>query len=234
LENVFESAFIVQKEEVMPNPSIHAFAEKVAVVTGAESPVARAIAIQLALNGAFVTTASHSEAGASSLTGLLELGTLANHLTVDTGSASGAEAIANDLESRFGRIDLLVDVRNIPRRTNPETESIEVANYLQGPLSNLVEMMGSRPSPRLVSVLMGSPVDPEIERAFRAELAVSAEKLADRFRINGLIVTGLSSIRPVGELLEARSGTDADDVARVAMFFLSGESKAVNGQVLVV
>jgi hypothetical protein len=218
----------------MPNPSIHAFAEKVAVVTGAESPVGRAIAIQLALNGAFVTTASHREAGAASLLGLLELGTLANHLMVDSETVSGAKAILDDLESRFGRLDLLVDVQNISSVSDSKSDSVKVSDYLQSPLSALIEMMGSRPSPRVVSVLTGTAVDSEAEMEFRAKLITSAGVLSDRFRINGLIVRGTSSARGTAELFEARSGADADDAARVAMFFLSGESKAVNGQVLVV
>ena len=218
----------------MPNPSIHAFAEKVAVVTGVETPVGRAIAIQLALNGAFVVTVSDSEEGEVAVRGLLELGTLASHIRADATSNAGASRVADDLRIRFGRIDLLVNV--IFDRPDPqdETEALDSATLLGEPLTSLAGLMEGRPSPRIVNILI--PSEPSGVDQSQAEIFVrrSAGSLKGHFRLNGILVTGSLVSLKEGALLEERKGVDADDVARVAMFFLSGESKAVNGQVLMV
>jgi NAD(P)-dependent dehydrogenase (short-subunit alcohol dehydrogenase family) len=218
----------------MPNPSIHAFAEKVAVVTGVETPVGRAIAIQLALNGAFVVTVSDSEEAEVAVRGLLELGTLASHIRADAKSASGGSVIADDLQSRFGRVDLLVDVAVGASAAESETESMGSANSLSEPIISLIALMEGRPSPRIVNILI--PSEPSGVDQSQAEMFVrrSAGSLKGHFRLNGILVTGSLVSLKEGDLLEERKGVDADDVARVAMFFLSGESKAVNGQILVV
>jgi len=218
----------------MPNPSIHAFAEKVAVVTGVETPVGRAIAIQLALNGAFVVTVSDSEEGEVAVRGLLELGTLASHIRADAKSASGGSVIAENLQSRFGRVDLLVDVAVGASAAESETESMGSANRLNEPIISLIALMEGRPSPRIVNILI--PSEPSGGDQLQAEMFVrrSAGSLKGHFRLNGILVTGSLVSLKEGALLEERKGVDADDVARVAMFFLSGESKAVNGQILVV
>ena len=218
----------------MPNPSVHAFAEKVAIVTGVETPIGRAIAIQLALNGAFVVSVSDSDEGEVAVRGLLELGTLASHIKVDAASNAGASRVADDLRTRFGRIDLLVNVifdRPVPQ---VETESANSGNLLGEPLTSLADLMEGRPSPRIVSVAIRRDSAPSFKDWFEGFVRESAELLGSRFRSNGILVSGSSVNVDDGELLRERNGADADDVARIAMFFLSGESKAVNGQVLMV
>jgi hypothetical protein len=232
LENSFQSAFIESKEEHMPNPSIHAFAEKVALVTGVETPVGRAVAIQLALNGAFVTTVSSSPEGRDSIRGLLEIGTLSNHLTADVRSFEGSESVREDLASRFGRLDLLVQVRIVAQKLEGETEPEASANSLGNPLSSMMGLMRERPSPRIVEIILTEDLSDVTENAFRDSVSRSAAELGGKFRLNGIISRETPTSRGDDALLETRSGTDADDVARIAMFFLSGESKAVNGQVL--
>lgn len=216
----------------MPNPSIHAFAEKVALVTGVETPVGRAVAIQLALNGAFVTTVSSLPGGVDSIRGLLEIGTLSNHLTRDVGSPEGSESVRDDLESRFGRLDLLVDVRMVTQNLEGETKPGKSANSIGGPLSSIMELMRERPSPRIVEIILTRDSSDGLESAFRDSVSRSAGELGGKFRLNGIISRDSSVLKGDDSLFETRSGTDADDVARIAMFFLSGESKAVNGQVL--
>lgn len=216
----------------MPNPSIHAFAEKVALVTGVETPVGRAVAIQLALNGAFVTTVSSSPEGGDSIRGLLEIGTLSNHMTVDIRSPEGSESVRDDLASRFGRLDLLVDVRVVGQDLGGETKSETSANSIGNPLSSMMGLMRERPSPRIVEIILTEDSLHGLETGFRDSVSRSAAELGGRFRLNGIISRETLVSKSDDSLLETRSGTDADDVARIAMFFLSGESKAVNGQVL--
>jgi len=61
--------------------SIHQFAEKVALISDAASPVGRAVAMQLALQGSYVIGLFQDEVG--SLDELAELGTLAHGLKAD-------------------------------------------------------------------------------------------------------------------------------------------------------
>lgn len=217
----------------MPNPSIHAFAEKVAVVSGVDTPVGRAVAIQLALNGAFVTTVSEHASGGESVRGLLEIGSLSNHLTEDVTAVDGRDAVRQDLDSRFGRLDMLVDVRIIDGSRGFETDSGFAMKQSLGTLDPLVGLMAGRPSPKIVRVLITESIVPGREGSFREYLSGLIAELPSGFRANGVLVNASAPQLGTDGLLQTRSGVDADDVARIVIFFLSGESRAVNGQVLI-
>jgi len=204
----------------MPNQSIHAFAEKVALVTGVENPVGRAVAIQLALNGAFAVTASSVSEGARSVLGLQELGTLHGHLEIDAGSVGGARSAFEDLEARFGRLDLLVHLIS-----SGDMLSMGDADGIPEPIASLIGMMSSRPSPRIVLIVIGSHVaDLDLEAEIRARVVRLSQSTPPNLRFNSILHR---------DVRVEEGASEPDDVARIAMFLLSGESKAINGQTLV-
>src|SRR5688500_19928257 len=95
----------------MPAPSIHAFAEKVALITDGENPIGRAVALQLALLGAYVVVgfANSTEENRRAIGELQNLGTLANAVEADVSTVEGAQKLVREVEQMFGRIDLLVN-----------------------------------------------------------------------------------------------------------------------------
>ena len=95
----------------MPSQSVHAFAEKVALVTDGTNPVGRAVAMQLALLGSYVIVglSAESEEQTNALEELKSLGTLANAVKADISTVEGAKHLVAEVEKMFGRIDLLVN-----------------------------------------------------------------------------------------------------------------------------
>ena len=73
--------YSLPEPESMSVQSIHQFAEKVALISDASSPVGRAVAMQLALQGSYVIGLFGEEGG--SLDELVELGTLAHGIKAD-------------------------------------------------------------------------------------------------------------------------------------------------------
>jgi NAD(P)-dependent dehydrogenase (short-subunit alcohol dehydrogenase family) len=209
--------------------SIHQFAEKVALISDAASPVGRAVAIQLALNGSYVIGLFQHEGG--SLDGLIELGTLAHALKIDPSTDAGAEAAATEVECIFGRLDLLVNCLKF--RPESEFESVNEAVFTEMLRRNLgsvqfltkavFPLMKDRPKPKIVNVASATAQSDPIFGASQAGIislsASMAEKFPSNFRVNCV------------EVNEA-AGVAADDVARSVLFLLSSESAAMNGQVV--
>jgi NAD(P)-dependent dehydrogenase (short-subunit alcohol dehydrogenase family) len=208
----------------MPTPTIHAFAEKVAVITDGANPIGRAVALQLALQGSYVIVA-HSGAspeGASALGELKSLGTLASVVEADASTESGAEALIAAAASTFGRIDLLVDILSAgPGNEGSVRRVIDKAHGL----------LVSRPKPKVVMVVEDGGKETAVS-AVTVELAAS---LPPKFRVNAVVVGERFDDAARGldpELFPPRSGIDPDDVARVVVFLLSGEAIGLNGQSL--
>ena len=84
--------------------SIHQVAEKVALISDAASPIGRAVAIQLALNGSYVVGLFQEEGG--NLEELIELGTLAHAVKADPSSSAGAAAAATEVDRLFHLINV--------------------------------------------------------------------------------------------------------------------------------
>jgi len=95
----------------MPTYSVHAFAEKVALITDGGNPIGRAVALQLALHGTYVIVgfAAGNDGTESVLSELETLGTLANAVKSDVSTIVGATNLVAEVEKMFGRIDLLVN-----------------------------------------------------------------------------------------------------------------------------
>ena len=232
--------------------SIHAFAEKVALITDGDNPVGRAVALQLALQGAYVVVGFSrvSENSKSALAELQNLGTLASAVEGDITTAAGARDLVGAVEKMFGRLDLLVNCLKF--RDDSAFEEITDNLFERTLGANLkaavfvtreaVRLMKTRPKPKIVNV--ASAVDtPETERnvlfaASQAALAGLTESLAKtlpkNFRINAIAVSERKSLSENldTKLFRPKSGVSADDAARAVCYLLSAEAIGLNGQIL--
>jgi len=234
--------------------SIHAFAEKVALITNGTSRVGRAIALQLALQGAFVTV-GYSDASVdeeSALGELRSLGTLSAAVPVDISTAEGAKSLVDHVNNSYGRLDLLVNCE----RFSPETAFQDTGNDLfTGMIDrNLrsvffitqaaVELMRDRPKARIVNIVSAcDTAEISANSAFcMTQAAIMdltrtlAASLPKKFRVNCVRVSdkGSPTAGAGSDLYELDKGVKADDVARVVVYLLSGEAVGVNGQILIV
>jgi short-subunit dehydrogenase involved in D-alanine esterification of teichoic acids len=188
----------------MPAPSIHGFAEKVALIINGSDGIGRAVAMQLALQGCFVIC-SYSKTlqeYKSALDELQMLGTLANSFEyID------AKTLIDEVDKLFGRLDLLVNCVK-----SDEDSSFQINTITRESL----RLMEFRPKGLIVNV-----INENQEVKF-------VENLPSHFRQNA-VVTKVKK-----EVIEHELFTtnNHDDIARVVLFFLSNESKALNNQVL--
>jgi 3-oxoacyl-[acyl-carrier protein] reductase len=236
----------------MPAPSIHAFAEKVAVISDGENPVGRAVALQLALHGAYVIVgfANTSEENKRAIGELQNLGTLAGAVEADISTVEGAKTLVGAVEQMFGRIDLLVNCLKYSTDSTFEEVSGEIFDEAFGKSAKAaffvtqeaVRLMKSRPKPKIVNVV--SALD--TEAAQKNVLLAAAQKsvvglteslaaaLPKNFRVNAVAVSDKQSSGENldAELFRPRAGISEDDVARTILFLLSSEAVGLNGQTL--
>src|SRR3954465_10618000 len=143
--------------------SIHAFAEKVALINDASSPVGRAIALQLALQGSYVIV-GYSEPSLElerMMEELSSFGTLAAAVEMDPSSREGAAALVQHVDDRFGRLDLLVNCLKSESYSSFEAttnESFEAAvradlGSVYFSIQSALRLMTARPKPRIVNVV---------------------------------------------------------------------------------
>ena len=236
----------------MPAPSVHAFAEKVALITDGANPIGRAVAMQLALQGSYVIVGLSSENQASAIEELKSLGTLANAVKADISTVEGAKTLVGEVEKMFGRIDLLVNCLKHQTdsafdETNEKTFDDSVNSNLKSAFfvtQEAIRLMKSRPKPKIVNLV--SAIDtPETEAnvlyaatqnslvGFTKSLAKSLPK---NFRVNAVAVsekqTSAENLDP--ELFRAKKGISEDDIARTIVYLLSSEAIGLNGQILTV
>jgi len=230
---------------VMSVQSIHQFAEKVALISDAASPVGRAVAMQLALQGSYVIGLFQDEVG--SLDELAELGTLAHGLKADPSTLAGAAEAAAEVDKFFGRLDLLVNCLKF--RPESSFENVTESVYLDTMNKNLGSvyfltnavygLMKARPKPRIVNVV--SMVDHVCEPLFAASQAgiisltrATANAFPKNFRVNCVEITegNSRSSEETGLVLRTDDGVAPDVAARSVLFLLSSESVGLNGQAI--
>lgn len=194
----------------MPAQSVHAFAEKVSLIINGHENVGRAVALQLALQGAYVIVGftEGSDESKSALNELKSLGTLAHAVQF-----TNAKDLIDEVEKIYGRIDFLVNC------VKSEADSVFQINTIT---EESVRLMSSRPKPSIVNVSADEKAV-ELSKKFAAELPKN-------FRVNCIVDGGDRKI----ETFELFKVTTDKDTARVVIFLLSSEAKALNGQVLYV
>lgn len=232
--------------------SIHAFAEKVALLTDGDNPIGRAVALQLALQGAYVVVGflQISENSKSALAEMQNLGTLASAVECDVTTVAGAKELIGAVEDMFGRLDLLINcVKFRDDSTFEETTDILFERTLGANVKAAffvtqaaIRLMKARPKPKIVNV--ASAIDsPETERniLFAASqtgligLTQSlAKTLPKHFRVNAIALSEKKSTEKNldAELFRPKSGVSADDAARAVCYLLSAEAIGLNGQIL--
>ena len=218
----------------MSTHSIHQFAEKVALITDGTSPVGRAVALQLALNGAYVIV---GEPGGSEPDSAIEelksLGTLAASVVWDAGSADGPRDLVNKAAERFERIDFLINCLKYGGESAfLETTADDIRELMDREIIGACSIiqaaypwMKERPRARIVNVLSGvMPVPDDVANAIlhaavAAMTGSMAAALPGNFRVNAVTPKGSDAAAP-------------DDIARTVLYLLSSEAKAVQGETL--
>jgi shikimate 5-dehydrogenase len=190
----------------MPAPTVHGFAEKVALIINGSEGIGRAVALQLALQGCYVICSYEkvSDRTKSALDELKSLGTLASSFEfID------AKTLIDEVDNLFGRLDLLV---NCVKSGDDSTFQIKTAT------SESLRLMKFRPKGVIVNVIS------------EGQTVHFVESLPKHCRQNCVVT------KPKKEVIEHELfvSNNYDDVARVVLFFLSNESKALNQQVLFV
>lgn len=234
----------------MPAPTIHAFAEKVALVTGGESSVGRAAALQLALNGCYVIVAhsGRDRTAGNLLNELKNLGTLAHFIETDFSDETGADKLIGEVENIFGRLDLLVNCTDINSSTDFENCDEQIfTEIVSRSLKTVffvsraaIRLMQSRPKPKIVNVVSigeneTNALAAAMETAITGFTQSFAKSLPSKFRVNCLSVKEKKSETSdaPNELFRQINGLSPDDAARAILFLLSGEAIGINGENIV-
>ena len=229
--------------------SIHAFAEKVALVTDGAGPIGRAVSLQLALQGSYVVVAFSSAADEykGALAEMQSLGTLAKAVEADITTPEGIAKLFSEVGSSFGRLDLLVNcLKTLPQSSFEDSgeldfDTVVVSNLNAAYLvSNAcLQLMAARPKPRIVNVFTretskNAPLYEATQSAVEGFTKSLARTLPAKFRVNAVASTAAKNSREGfdPELLPMASTSAADDTARAVLYLLSPEAVGINGQVL--
>jgi NAD(P)-dependent dehydrogenase (short-subunit alcohol dehydrogenase family) len=235
----------------MPAQSIHAFAEKVTLITDGANPIGRAVALQLALLGSYVVAgfSGGSVEARRALEELKSLGTLANAVEADASTVAGAKTLVAEVEKLYGRIDLLVNTLKFEPQTSFEETSEDVWQAtIDANLKSVffvtqaaLPLMSPRPKPSIVNVATNCERDEKNPAFAAAETAIIgltkqfSRQLPKNFRVNCVAINEKPKEKSGEfELFKTSVNVAADDVARVVVYLLSAEAKALNGQILTV
>lgn len=238
----------------MSPQSIHAFAEKVALVTDGAGRIGKAVSLQLALQGCFVIVgySSISAGEESAIAELKALGTLAGAVEADISTTAGAKNLLEAVHKVYGRLDLLVNCLKFAPGSRFEETTDEIftrtidANVRSAffVTQAAVELMKDRPKPGIVNVASacdtpetaGNPAFSLAQAAVAGLTRSLAASLPNKFRVNCVAVSERERVSndAGSDLFRRDKGVAADDVARVILYLLSGEAAGLNGQILTV
>lgn len=243
----------------MPGQSYRGFAERVALVTDVSSATGRAVALQLALEGAYVIVGYGEEAGAEGervARELREIGTLAHAVRADAWRVEGVRRIFALVEETFGRLDLLVNSAHASE--HPALEALTLESWERIFDVNLksaflcsqaaAPLLRARPKAAICNIASEAGVTARSADGVHYVAAQAgligltkalAQAFAPRIRVNAVAVAA----RVSGPLpaCDRRAQTDStqhntppDEVARACVYLLSPEAATVTGQTLVV
>jgi NAD(P)-dependent dehydrogenase (short-subunit alcohol dehydrogenase family) len=229
--------------------SIHAFAEKVVLITDGTNPIGRAVGLQLALQGAYVVAGfcEAAEEARRALEELKSLGTLAYSVEADLKTVAGAKNLVAEVEKIYGRLDFLVHtVKFEPQSAFLETDEAVWQKTVDANLKSVffvtqaaLALMSPRPKPTIVTIVgdgeeAKNPAFAAVQAAVVGLTKHFARQLPKNFRVNCVAIAGGEEETDESELFRISKGVAADDAARAALYLLSPEAKALNGQILTV
>ncbi len=222
----------------MPGQSFRGFAERVALVVGGARGVGRAVALQLALEGAYVIVshAPKDEEGARVLNELREMGTLAHAVGGEASRAEGVEVIFRMVEESFGRLDMLVNAGGalseaaLADLTEDVWDEALAATLKSAYLCSrgAAQLMSKRPSASIVNVAS----EAGLTGAFGGVAGAAAH--AGLFGLTKALARELGPRVRVNCVAVGESPPAPDEAARAVVYLLSPEAGAVTGQTLVV
>jgi 3-oxoacyl-[acyl-carrier protein] reductase len=232
----------------MATNSVHAFSEKVALVTDGANPVGRAVALQLALLGSYVIVGfpESSAENKSALNELKSLGTLANAVETDIQTVDGAKFLVGEVEKMFGRLDLLVNCLKFQSESSfLETNEDIWTKTVDANLKSIVfvtqaaiPLMKERPKPAIVNIAYNEENNIIFSAVSSGIIGLTkslAKEFSPKFRINCIEISKKQNPKAEildDELFRPKSGIAEDDVARSVIYLLSSEAVGLNGQVL--
>ncbi|MBV9957883.1 MAG: SDR family oxidoreductase [Acidobacteria bacterium] len=190
----------------MPAQNLRGFTERVALVTNGSRGIGRAVALQLALQGAYVIVNYRDAEDESVVNELRELGTLAHAVRGDVSRSADVRLMFLAIEETFGRLDLLVNNAYANHEATldeltEETWDRVLGLTLKGAFlcsQAAARLMRKRPAPAIVNIfsetaLSGSAGSAALVAA-QAGLAgltkALARELSPPIRVNGVAVGG--------------------------------------------
>lgn len=232
--------------------------ERVAIITGASRGIGRAIAMELAAQGANVVVnyASSSEAAQQVVAEITEAGGNAIALQADVSKLEQVEALLNNTLEKFGRVDVLVNNAGITRdtlllRMKPEDWQAVIDLNLTGVFlctRAVSKIMLKQRSGRIINIAsvagqMGNPGQANYSAAKAGVIGFTktvAKELASRgITVNavapGFIATDMTSDLKSDEIIKyiplGRYG-QPEDVAGMVRFLAADSAAAyITGQV---
>jgi NAD(P)-dependent dehydrogenase (short-subunit alcohol dehydrogenase family) len=232
--------------------NISSFSEKVVLVTDGASSIGRAVALQLALQGAYVVVgyAKITDSELGSLNELKSIGTLADAIEADCRDHGGVMKLINGVETKYGRLDMLVNIVKFPPRSSffditPQMWREEIDNVLSGSffvIKESLRLISLRPRGAIVNVVVKRNSDDDVLSGTLSHailgLTKSVVKAAPKsINLNCLLVNesgaeGRRDTENEGQFDSPPKVTIAKDAAKTVVHLLSSEAKALNGQVL--
>jgi len=234
---------------------------KVALVTGASRGIGRAIAAQLAKQGATVIAAARADNAKASVDHLNAAGLAAEALSLDVTDSAAVEAVPGDIVKRHGRLDIVVSNAGITRdqllmRMKRDDWDAVLATNLTATFALTQAAMRPMLKQRGGRIIAVSSVVGQMGNAGQTNYAASkagligfakalAREVSSRgITVNvvapGMIDTDMTRAVTAGAKVDwaeqiplGRLGT-VDDVAAAVCFLASDEASYITGHVLAV
>ena len=221
----------------MSPQSIHQFAEKVALMSDGTTPIGRAVALQLALQGSYVIVAfpESSAQNSQAIEELVKLGTLAKAVNADISTRAGVRDLIAEVDGTFGRLDLLVNsLKYTPESSFEDSTESDFSNTIDRNLKSAyfltqaaLSLMKDRPKPKIVNIVSpGDAAKTSRNALFMASQSAVigltrslVESLPGHFRVSCVAVSdrNRSKTQLDDVLFRQETTVPPDDVARTVL-----------------